>query len=75
MRIERQDGGLVAHGPETRNLYFPSEKTVALTSVSDDELLLEGKHGFRIRLHWQNREVRGLTLEPGPWAIPAVRTE
>ena len=75
MQIEREGDGLVAHGPETWNLYFPSKETVALIPVSDDELLLEGKHRFRIRLHSQDRRVTGLTLEPGPWAIPAVRSE
>ena len=75
MQIEREGDGLVAHGPETWNPYFPSEETVALIPVSDDELRLEGKHRFRIRLHSQDGRVSGLTLEPGPWAIPAVRSE
>ena len=57
MRIEREGDGLVAHGPETWNPYFPSEEAVALIPVSDDELLLEGKHRFRIRLHAQDGRV------------------
>jgi hypothetical protein len=75
MQIKRDGDRLVAHGPKTGNPYFPSEKSVALIPVSDDELLLEGKHRYRIQLHSQEGRVSGLTLEPGPWAIPAVRTE
>ena len=67
--------GLVAHGPESWNLYFPSEKSVALIPVSDDELMIEGKHRFRIQLNSQNGPVTDLILEPGPWAKPAIRIE
>lgn len=74
IRLEREGDALVAHGPETPSIYFPSDaESIRLVPVSSDELVMDTDRAYRIRIDRDEQRVTGLTLEPGPWAQPATR--
>ena len=74
IRLEREGDALVALGPETPNLYFPSDAaSIRLVPVSPDELVMDTERAYRIKIDSDEQGVTGLTLEPGPWAKPATR--
>lgn len=73
LRIERDNDGIVAIGPDSENLYFPVGRPVKLTPVGDDELEVESPRRYRVGVERNGEDVVGLVLEPGPWAQRARR--
>jgi L-aminopeptidase/D-esterase-like protein len=73
LRIEREGNALVARGPESDNLYFPSDEPVTLVPVSPDRLMIDRERPYWIRIERDGDLIAGLVLEPGPWGQRATR--
>jgi hypothetical protein len=72
VRISRDGERLEVQGPEQWNLYFPTDETVALTPISGEEFLIEGRRGDRVDdRSAREGEDRGRPSDGGPrWIAP-----
>jgi len=56
-----------------QSLYLPAGKPVELIPVSPDEFALRTTRADRVRFERSSKTITGLTINPGPWSIPAKR--
>jgi L-aminopeptidase/D-esterase-like protein len=72
--VARGPAGLTIQLDDHESVYLPRKKAVPLLAVAPDEFLIETERRDRLRFtRSANDTISGLTINPGAWAIPAVR--
>lgn len=72
--VARGPSGLTIELDDHNSIYLPRQKAVALVPVAPDEFVIRAERPGRLRFTRSSRgAIGGLTINPGPWAIPATR--
>ena len=72
--VARGSSGLTIELDDHESLYLPRKKAVGLLPVAADEFLIQAERPGQLRFTRSPAgAIVGLTLNPGPWGIPATR--
>lgn len=76
VEVRREGERLTARAPDDGGLYFPKDTAVEIVAVSPTEFLIKTAREDRLRFGRDaSGRVRGLTVNPGQWAIPARKLQ